>query len=53
MKIKKIFGVTPFGADLNKSYTKYFEDCGIGVVAMEGMDVPFRSIADVSAEAIS
>jgi maleate isomerase len=52
MKIKKIFGVTPFGADLNKSYTKYFEDCGIGVVAMEGMDVPFRSIADVSAEAI-
>jgi maleate isomerase len=52
MKIKKIFGVTPFGADLNKSYTKYFEDCGIGVVSMEGMDVPFRSIADVSAEAI-
>ncbi len=52
MKIKKIFGVTPFGADLNKSYTKYFEDCGIGVVAMEGLDVPFRSIADVSAEAL-
>ena len=52
MKIKKIFGVTPFGADLNKSYAKYFDDCGIGVVAMEGMDVPFRSIADVSAEAL-
>jgi maleate isomerase len=50
MKIKKIFGVTPFGADLNKSYAKYFEDCGIGVVAMEGMDVPFASIPDVAAE---
>jgi maleate isomerase len=52
MKIKKIFGVTPFAADLNKSYAKYFEDCGIGVVAMEGMEVPFHSIADVSAEAL-
>lgn len=52
MKIKKIFGVTPFGADLNKSYAKYFDDCGIGVAAMEGMDVPFQSIPDVSAEAL-
>jgi maleate isomerase len=50
MKIKKIFGVTPFGADLNKSYAKYFEDSGIGVVAMEGMDVPFLSIANVSSK---
>ena len=52
MKIKKILGVTPFGADLNRSYAKYFEDCGIRVVAMEGMDVSFRSIPDVPADAI-
>jgi maleate isomerase len=52
MKIKKILGVTPFGADLNRSYAKYFEDCGIGVVAMQGMDVSFRSIQDVPAEAM-
>ena len=51
-KIRKIFGVTYFGADLNKNYAKYFEDCGIGVVAMEGMDVSFRSIPDVPADAI-
>jgi hypothetical protein len=38
MKTKKISGATSFGADLNKSYVKYFEDCGIGVAAMEGMD---------------
>src|SRR6266446_8498028 len=37
MKIKKILGVTPFGADLNKSYANYFEASGIGVVAMEGI----------------
>jgi maleate cis-trans isomerase len=52
MKIKKIFGVTAFRGDLNKSYAKYFEDCGIGVVAMEGMDVSFRSIPDVHSEVI-
>ncbi|HWF94561.1 MAG TPA: hypothetical protein VG291_06345 [Xanthobacteraceae bacterium] len=52
MKIKKILGITAFGPDLNKSYAKYFEDCGIGVVAMEGMDVSFHSIPDVPAETI-
>jgi maleate isomerase len=52
MKIKKILGITPFGPDLNKSYAKYFEDCSIGVVAMEGIDVSFRSIPDVPSEVI-
>ena len=52
MKISKILGITPFGADLNRSYAKYFEDWGIGVVAMQGMQVSFRSIQDVPAEAM-
>jgi maleate cis-trans isomerase len=52
MKIKKILGITAFGADLNKSYAKYFEDCGIGVVAMEGIDVSFKGIPDLPSEAI-
>jgi len=52
LKIKKILGITAFGPDMNKSYAKYFEDCGIGVVAMEGMQVDFRAIPDVPAEAI-
>ena len=41
MKLKKILGITAFRPDMNKSYAKYFEDCGIGVVAMEGTE--FRS----------
>ena len=49
MKLRKIVGVTPFGADLNKSYAKYFEDCGIGVAAMEGMKISGSS-AEVPAE---
>jgi maleate cis-trans isomerase len=52
MKIKKILGATPFGADLNKSYANYFEQCGIGVVAMEGIEVSFRAIQDVPSEVI-
>lgn len=52
MKIKRILGVTPFGADLNKSYANYFEASGIGVVAMEGIDVAFRAIQDVPSEVI-
>jgi maleate cis-trans isomerase len=52
MKIKNIFGFTPFGADLNNSYAKYFVDCGVGVLAMEGMDVSYRSLPDVPPEAI-
>jgi maleate cis-trans isomerase len=50
MKLRKIVGVTPFGADLNKSYAKYFDDCGVGVAAMEGMDIAFGSIPDVPSE---
>jgi maleate cis-trans isomerase len=52
MKLNKILGITAFGPDMNKSYARYFEDCGIGVVAMEGMEVSFRSIPDVPAEII-
>jgi maleate cis-trans isomerase len=52
MKIKKILGITAFGADLNMSYAKYFEDSGIGVAAMEGIDVAFNAIGDVPSEAI-
>src|SRR5437868_5560174 len=39
LKVTKILGITSGsgGADLNKTFAKYFEDSGIGVVAMEGM----------------
>ena len=52
IKVSRILGITSFGADLNRSYAKYFEDSGITVVAMEGMDVPFGSISDTPPETI-
>jgi maleate cis-trans isomerase len=52
LKVKEILGFAPFGADLNKSYAKYFEDSGIGVVAMESINVAFDAIREVPAEAV-
>lgn len=53
LKIGKILGITAFGEDLNRSYAKYFEDAGIHVVAMEGMNISFKSIPDAPEAAIS
>src|SRR5258707_6039846 len=49
LKAKRILCITSGsgGPDMNKVYAKYFEDNGIGVVAMEGMGVEFKSIAEV------
>ena len=32
---------------MNEVYTKYFEDSGIAVVAMDGMGVEFQSVSEV------
>jgi len=53
LKIKKMLGITSAGPDLAKTYAKYFEDSGIGVLAMEGMNVEFKSIADVPRDTIT
>jgi maleate cis-trans isomerase len=49
LKVRKILGITSGsgGPDLNKVFAKYFEDNGIGVVAMLGMGVEFKSIPEV------
>jgi len=55
LKVKKILGITSGsgGADLNKTFAKYFEDSGIGVVAMEGMGVKFKDLSNVPTATIS
>jgi maleate isomerase len=49
LKAKRILGIISGsgGPDMNKVYAKYFEDNGIGVVAMEGMGVEFKSVSNV------
>jgi maleate cis-trans isomerase len=57
LKVKKILGVTSGsgGPDMDNTYAKYFEDSGIGVVAMEGIGVKFKSksIPDVPRDTIT
>jgi maleate isomerase len=52
LKVRRILGITAFGADLNASYAKYFEDSGIGVAGMEGISVAFQDIFKVPSESI-
>ena len=55
LKAKRILGITSGsgGPEMNQVYAKYFEDNGIGVVAVEGMGVQFRSVPEVPPETIS
>jgi maleate cis-trans isomerase len=55
LKAKRILGLTAGagGPDVNKVYTKYFEDSGLGVVAMERMAVELDSAQDVPPAAIT
>src|SRR4029077_20833427 len=55
LKAKKILGITSGsgGPEMDKVYAKYFEDNGIGVVAMEGMGVEFLAVQDVPRETIT
>jgi maleate cis-trans isomerase len=55
LKVKKILGITSGsgGPEMNKVYAKYFEDNGIGVLAMEGMGVEFLAVQDVPREKIT
>ena len=56
LKAKKILGITSGsgGPEMEKVYAKYFEDCGLSVVAMQGMGgVEFSAVQDVPPEKIS
>jgi maleate cis-trans isomerase len=53
LKVRNILGFSGNTADLNRSFAKYFEDSGIGVVAMEGLDVSFAGILELPPETIS
>ena len=49
LQTKRILGITSGsgGPEMEKVYAKYFEDSGIGVAAMLGMGLEFKSIPEV------
>ena len=52
VKAKSFVGATYFPPKLNKIFAKYFTDAGFKVRGMEGLDVPFNKVQELSGEQI-
>jgi maleate isomerase len=50
--VKSFVGVSYFPGDINKSYAKYFTEAGFDVRAMEGMDVEFNKVQNLSSHEV-
>ncbi len=48
LKIKRFVGVTYFTGGINDIFTRYFQEAGFEVMAMEGMSVPFADVGRLS-----
>ncbi len=44
LDVQKFVGITYFSGAINGIFSRYFEDAGFRVLAMEGMDVPFADV---------
>ena len=52
LKAKKIVGATYFTGEINNLFAKYFEEAGFNVLSMDGIDVPFDQIQNLSSEMV-
>ena len=52
LKAKKIVGATYFTGEINNLFAKYFKEAGFNVLAMDGIDVPFNQIQNLSSELV-
>ena len=48
IKAKTIVGATYFSGEINDTFAQYFKDAGFKVKAMEGIDVPFNKVQELS-----
>lgn len=49
---KTIYGATYFPGKINGVFAKYFRDAGFTVKAMEGIDVPFNKVQELSGQEV-
>lgn len=49
---KTIVGATYFQGEINQSFSRYFQDAGFTVKCMEGIDVPFNMVQELSGEQV-
>ena len=52
LKVKTIVGATYFPEKLNIIFAKYFRDAGFTVRGMDGIDVPFNQVQNLSGEQV-
>jgi maleate isomerase len=52
LKAKKIVGATYFTGEINNLFAKYFKEAGFNVLSMDGIDVPFDEIQNLSSEMV-
>ncbi len=52
LKAKNIVGATYFSGAINKTFAKYFKAAGFNVLAMEGIDVPFHEVGQLSSNQV-
>ena len=50
--IKKLVGVTYFTGSINDMFTRYFQEAGFEVMAMEGMEVAFAGVGRLASTEI-
>lgn len=52
IKAKTIVGATYFSGKINDTFAKYFRDAGFKVKSMEGIDVPFNKVQELSSQEV-
>jgi maleate isomerase len=52
IKAKSIVGATYFSGKINDTFAKYFRDAGFTVKSMDGIDVPFNKVQELSGQAV-
>lgn len=52
LKVKTFVGATYFSGKINDVFAKYFKDAGFKVKAMDGIDVPFEKVQELSSHEV-
>jgi maleate isomerase len=52
LKVKRFVGATYFTGSINDLFSKYFREAGFDVLGMEGIDVPFDKIGQLSSQEV-
>lgn len=50
--MQRIVGISYFSGEINKTFARYFEDAGIEVAVMAGMEVPFNRVQWLSSREV-